>query len=160
VSRSGVGIVAVAVLVLWGLIYRFADGVTFTAAHALWAAEVAIRDVTSTDPMQDLSTMSSYPWLLGLSGAFQVFVWLSGAVVVWRRWTEVADRPAPWAAVASAVWGLWVAWDTLSRPWAQGGPFLPWVAIALAVLAVAIGGVGASRLVRLGRQMEEAAAKR
>jgi hypothetical protein len=153
VPRGTVGYVAVLVLVLWGLLYRFADGVTFTAAHTLHAATVAIRTATSTDPMQDLATMTNYPWLLGLSAAFQVGVWLVGAVVIWRKWAEVADRPAPWAALASAAWGLWVAGETLTRPWAQGGPGLPTAALVLAILAVATGAVGAHRLARLGRTL-------
>jgi len=145
--------VGVLLLILWGLLYRFADGVTFTAALTLHTAQVAVRDLTTTDPMQDMSTMTNYPWLVGLSGAFQIGVWLSAALIIWRKWTEVADRPAPWAALASGVWGLWVAAETLSRPWAKGGQWIPPAAWALAALALAIGVGGAYSLMRLDRFM-------
>ncbi len=150
-GRGGIAVAGAVVLVLWGLLYRFADGVTFSAAHTLWAAAAAVRAGTSTDPMRDFDTMSNYPWLIGASATFQVAVWLSGAVVVWRKWTEVADRPAPWAALASLVWGLWVAADTATRPWGGLGPWLPAAAWTMAVAAATLGAVGAYRLVRLDR---------
>lgn len=150
-GKGGLAIAGALVLVLWGLLYRFADGVTLNAVHTLWTAAAAVRAGTSTDPMRDMNTMSNYPWLIGASGAFQVAVWLSGAVVVWRKWTEVADRPAPGAALASLLWGLWVAVDTATRPWGPYGPWLPAGAWALAAAAAAVGALGCYRLVRLDR---------